>query len=715
MSSDSVELTGQGKVVGKSPNSRPVLRWEVVRRFTAAGASVGLLVGICEAVFLHTTPHTPALQEPDVQYVVFFLAPLVNLAGFGVLGLGLGVAAAWGRSANPWRISSLLAAGLGVTGAFVASLVQLHHVGLRRVVEPENLPLPLACCFGVFALALPALKLSWSRLAPLFSPKPSRLFGHMARILFWTMAIAVAGLISFLATESSRLASAHDARAKPGRQPNIVLISLDTVRADHLSTYGYPRPTTPHIDRLAGQGVLFENAFSPASWTLPSHAAMFTELLPHQHGADWFRPLDAGPSTLAEVLRSLGYETAGFNSNLYYGQKGWGLAQGFEIYEDNGSSLRHNLAATHMARVLFQPLYERFDTYDALPRRNAGEVNRGVLRWFRQRSTRPFFLFINYFDAHEPYFAPPPYDRRFGQVPDAVQRKVRPMIDDEERFPWPLTEEEKSSLIAGYDNCLAYLDSEVGQLLRFLADSPGWSHTVVIITSDHGESFGEHGRYSHGRDLYRETLQVPLIILGPGIPAGLRIPHIARIREIFPTILGFALDHDSSFARYSLCRYWTPGFRPEPFDEMVVSELNPFFHETGRPLAISLMTAEWHYLHHSSGRRELYRWPTDPEESLNLSELPEYEGTLQALHQQLYEYVGLSFRPWHGPEYLFALDRPPDYSYLLDTTFGLKLQTSLPPHLSRVGACQAVLAPAHPAPRQLQPEQRDLIKSLPYQ
>jgi arylsulfatase A-like enzyme len=484
------------------------------------------------------------------------------------------------------------------------------------------------------------------------------------------------------------------------------------VRADHLSTYGYFRPTTPNLDRLATQGVLFENAIAPSPWTLTTHASLFTGLLPHQHGADWAIPLDGGPRTLAEILRSQGYETAGFTSNLYYCQNGWGIGRGFDEYEDDSSSLRNNLAATLAGHLLAQPLYQQFVRYDLFARRNARDVNGDVLRWFRQRSSRPFFLFINYFDAHDPYLAPPPFDSRFGKLTDAVVRVVNSI--DGVRVRRPLYGKDQESLVAGYDNSLAFLDDQVGKLVQVLAASPDWKNTIVIITSDHGEAFGEHVMYGHGWNAYREVLHVPLIILGPGIPAGLRASHIAPIYEIFPTVLDLALGGRPPFRRTSLRRFWTPGFQPEPFDESVVSELIPNLHGPDRKAYITLMTAEWHYLEDSLGRAELYHWTTDPREKINLIDAPEHQGIVNELRARLRQQIAFSVRPWRGSEYLLALDQP-GYSFLQEIAFGREGQNPPSSPQLRVGYAQSLFAPGN-SPSRRQPVKRDedLLRSLPY-
>jgi arylsulfatase A-like enzyme len=280
--------------------------------------------------------------------------------------------------------------------------------------------------------------------------------------------------------------------------------------------------------------------------------------------------------------------------------------------------------------VLVQPLYGSLVSSNSFDRRDASEVNRDIVRWFGTRSKRLFFLFVNYFDAHYPYDAPRPYDHRFGKVPQAAIRRA---ADSGFRghVPEPLLED-RSALVTAYDNCLAYLDDQVGQLVRFLARSPEWANTVVIITSDHGEAFGEHRVYGHGMNLYREVLHVPLIFLGPGIPAGRRVAHVAPLREIFQTVIDLVSGPNPIFDRTSLRRFWRPSLKIRPSDDVAISELVS---------SISVTTPEWHYIYSGNGRSELYHWTTDPQERIDLSEHLEGQRTLHVPRVALSHDIGI--------------------------------------------------------------------------
>ena len=686
---------------------------ERVARFCLLGAMVGFFLGIFEAALLYFVPWLPTLVEPDVGYVVWFVVPLMNLLVYGFLGAGLGCLASVGRAPSPERSMALAAGLLGVAGAHVAWAIALVHVWTGEANALADLKIPLAW-LGIVsgtAFLLAGLLRRWApRVYGVATCWPVR---PASKVLLGTTAILVAALsVHQLRRLDLPFFEQANATESPVR-PNIILISLDTVRADHLSAYGYQRLTTPNLDHLAKQGVLFEEAVAPSSWTLTSHASILTGLLPHQHEANIYEPVDEAPRTLAEILQSHGYETAGFNANNAYGQGSWGLGQGFEIYDDSRSMILHNLPRTLVARVILWPIRLHWIPQGLNSfRRNAAQVNQDVVRWFRHRSSRPYFLFVNYFDVHGPYYAPPPYDNRFGAMSEA---SVKALIFSD-AFPDrpPLTPEDYASFMNGYDNCLAFLDDQLGRLLGEISRSPDWSNTIVIVTSDHGEAFGTHGSYLHGRNLYyEEALHVPLMIAGPGVPAGARISHPARLRELFPTILDMALGHEVPFHHKSLRRFWTPGFRPGQADDWVISELVPFLPDY-RPAMISVTTSEWHFIHNSSGNSELYRWRDDRQEKNDLSVDSQYRQMVEDMERRLDELVGTSVGPWRDPEYLLALDRP-GRPFLNAALLGnLKAPAAHFP-LSRVGSAQAYFTPGRrSSPKRPLPAEVQSLRSLPY-
>ncbi|HMD83786.1 MAG TPA: sulfatase-like hydrolase/transferase [Terriglobia bacterium] len=669
-----------------------------IGRCTALGVLLGLLIGALEGMCRYRYPDPRIFLTPSVSYVILFLGPLLDGLAAGFFGLLTGLFIA--SRSRIGRLASLIGGVCLVAGLVFAIREDLRDVAV--MVLKGRVPFRFLLAGGAGMLLVGAGVYIGGRLLPLRT---------LSALLAGVYVLLLAGVGVYALRPPMHRTEVAAKPAGPVAAPNIILITLDTLRADHLSLYGYPRPTTPKLDQWARQGVVFENAIASSSWTLPSHASIFTGLLPHQHGADWAKPLDPSWWTLAEVLSLRGYESAGFTANLGNGWMGLGMGNGFELYDDDSTSVRHNLKSLLLGNRLLQPFYEKYVLPDTFDRRDAGQINRDVLRWFHHRSPQPYYLFINYFDVHEPYLAPAYFPSRLGQVSPWVVGRIESLMDRENN-QLSLPAEDTESLMTGYDNCLAFLDDSVGELLDSLSRLPGWENTIVIITSDHGEGFGEHGTYSHASNLHREVLRVPLMIFGPKIPARLRISHLVRIQELFETILQLAGMDNPPFERASLERFWRPGFEPEDFDEFVVSELSLGMPS---PSPISLTTPEWQYLRDSQGNEELYRWVSDPTEKFNLAKSPESQKVLRDLQTKLRATIDESLRPWTGTEYLTALGKSDRaLASAAQLTPHLDSSSAHPPGIP-IGTSQAffprralTLSQRPPTPEE------ELLRSLPY-
>jgi arylsulfatase A-like enzyme len=429
--------------------------------------------------------------------------------------------------------------------------------------------------------------------------------------------------------------------------PNVLLLVLDTVRADDLSLYGYPHPTTPNLVRLAARGVRFDRAFATAPWTAPSHASMFTGRWPHELSVAWNRPLDATNATLAEFLRARGYATGGFVANTIYCSYETGLDRGFAHYEDYDVSLRGVLFCSALVERTISFLDRSPAIAAALGvgetrpatsrmRKSAARINRDFLTWLdrheKRERDRPFFAFLNYFDAHHPYFTPaadcgtePEHDRCFDPRPESPG-DVRLIKNWWEVDKGRLGPGDVALVRAAYDRCIASLDRALGQLFEALERRGVLRDTLVVVTADHGEHFGEQGLYGHGCSLYAPELHVPLLILPPeggaSLAPGTVIREPVSLRNLAATIvsaLGPSAIAASPFPGRSLLS--------EPPGDLVLSELetppesdpNHGASPVCRGPLVSFVDQGFHYIRDGDGREELYDLENDHGETHDLA------------------------------------------------------------------------------------------------
>jgi arylsulfatase A-like enzyme len=455
------------------------------------------------------------------------------------------------------------------------------------------------------------------------------------------MRSTVAGLLAALimlagASSGGRLVSDYRALATlPAPPPdarNVILIVWDTVRAANLSVYDYPRDTTPNLARWARQGVRYQRAVAPAPWTYPSHASFFTGHWPFQLRSQWKYTLDAPVPTLAEQLASLGYETAGFSANTLFCSYETKLDRGFTHFVDYPLTARSLFTRTVAGQWLLEHFILAGQFYESkwirFQSRNAAAINREFLDWLAsRRPERPFLAYLNYFDAHEPYVPPPDYEGRFGIKPRSV-RDYRFLLDYGAPGWKNISVRDVALARDCYDDCIAFLDDQLGRLLDQLRDRGALDNTLVIITSDHGESFGDHGLYLHPGSLYLDEIAVPLVILAPGAPANRLVTEPVSLRDLPATVFDvLGLAARSPFPGCSLAACWRamPGM-PSPEVSPVLSEYTtePAFRPQPegtlerRNVQMSLVGANRHYIRDGSGREELYDLTCDTRESDNL-------------------------------------------------------------------------------------------------
>ncbi|MFQ5746599.1 MAG: sulfatase [Gemmatimonadota bacterium] len=384
--------------------------------------------------------------------------------------------------------------------------------------------------------------------------------------------------------------------------PNVLLIILDTVRARSLSLYGHPQPTTPFLERLAERGVTFDHAFSPSPWTLPAHGSLFTGRYTNEMSTDWRVPLDDTQATLAEVLGEAGYATAGFAANPFNTTREAGIARGFAHFRDFRRTPRQIFEATSLGQALESLRARHIPNRHWYDRKDAAVVTTEFLRWLRSTGRRPFFAFLNLYDAHKPYH-PPPAFRWDGD--DAAYG---------------------SDLLARYHRAIAFIDRDLETMLAELGRRGELDHTIVIVSSDHGELFGEHGLWEHGNALYRQLLRVPLLVTYPGaVPEGVRVDHPVTLRDIAATVLDLTgVPPDNRIPGASLARYWNGSGAEAESGPPLLSEVSQSIRgPPNEPIALgdmeSLVDGDLHYIRNGDGSEELYDMAADPDELRDLT------------------------------------------------------------------------------------------------
>jgi arylsulfatase A-like enzyme len=611
----------------------------------------GLVAGVLEVGTIILRKQT---FDPNKLYGMgrhfLWVIPLSNLCVFLGLGIILGlVATIWPRRGS-W-IATRLFCGFLLLPSLLIAIPQIYSMAW------------LVIMLGVAANIVPPLE------------RRTAAIRRLVRFSFPVAALLAVSPAAYL-WGSDRIKARHE-RAQPlpeGSRQNVIFIVLDTVAAGHLNLYGYKRPTSTTLAELAGRGIRFDFAQSTSSWTLPSHASMFTGRWPHELSAGWRTPLDQAYPTVAEILASQGYATAGFAANTQYCARDSGLARGFTEYHD---FIYPELSGLRMAVLVKRPidglrwldgflgsqlnlstsqLYGRFISWLlASDRKEARMVTREFLDWLgRRQPDRPYFAFLNYFDAHWPYRLSGSSIHRFGTGPKNDRQRV--LIDDW----WSLdkhgvSQQELGFVSDAYDDCIADLDEQLGRLFDELVRRGELDRTWLILVSDHGESFGEHtGVFCHGTSLYQTELHVPLVIIPPGGMTSTQVvADTVSLRDLAATILDLAgLKASTRFPGESLARFWTAGAPPkatrnqsagpdQALSEVVPNEdmnSEPASHPNRKWPVAALVEKEWSYIRRDGdAREELFRLPDDAYEQRNLAASPSAEPTLKRMRAALGE------------------------------------------------------------------------------
>ena len=544
---------------------------EVAALAIVCGAGAGYIEGAILLVrryllgqFIFTTP------------MVVWMAPLAYLFVFAPMGLGV----------------------------LILRLIFRRQIGIK----------PVALAFGAWgAFGITALLLD-KHIHPLavlvitigLGVQFSRMMGNRAvRRLILPVAVVLLGVTGSLTLGSQRALAWLETRrvaglpdARPGA-PNVLFIIWDTVRSGSLSLYGYDRPTTPYLETWAAEGVVFDQAIAPGPWTLPSHATMFTGHPAHELSTDFLKPLDRVYPTLAEAFRTEGYLTVAMVANVIYTSRDGGVLRGFDHQESYGITRAQLRLSPELAQA-YRRRQEWRNPHRFYARSGARSISDRFLRWLDARGDQPYFAFLNYYDAHRPYLAPP---------------ELR------EKFANPLNPQQ-----GWYDAAIAKLDAELERLLGELDRRGELDNTIVVLTSDHGELFGEHDLTGHANALYLPLLRVPLVMwCRTCLPRERRIVAPVSLTDIAATVSSLTgLTPALPFPGHSLAKLWGPDSSSAPGSPLVSSvtkgiRVQSHFPVQWGPMA-SLVEGGYHYILDSRGKQELFDLSANLDEAVNLIE-----------------------------------------------------------------------------------------------
>lgn len=407
--------------------------------------------------------------------------------------------------------------------------------------------------------------------------------------------------------------AAHDKR------PNILLVVLDSARADRMSSYGYNRPTTPHLDGIAGEGVRFAAAISESTWTLPVAFTLATGLTPREHRGEAHRRLPPDLPAVADLLRQSGYDTFAGSANAFWGPR-CGLDRGFRTFTFPAKHLR---LTRYFVRYLAQP---------------AGWTDEGgaaliasFLKWLR-RASEPWFALLWLDEVHYPYVAPQPYTTRFCERPLGFARRLR--LANRMRSPLNVAatadEEELQDLRGLYDGGLAYADMLMGRLRTALQDRGLWADARALIFGDHGDMLGEKGLVGHGAgaSIYQPLIHIPLIMHAPEVGGGLVSSALVQVADVTETVASWggvaAQLAESGAGRVNLLNAATGDGRVAALCEREAlterrqnreKQRTPAFDFTPHQChEAAVLAYGWKLIERSDGRNELYHLLSDPHE-----------------------------------------------------------------------------------------------------
>jgi arylsulfatase A-like enzyme len=606
-------------------------QWPLIGMLFGVYASIGLLCGAAGGAWLARKGRTPLPGEhKDLACLILAVAFTTNLAAAWplarseeialLIAIALIVAFCGALNSAVWRRRMAFLASPAIL-----SLLLLIGPWMSREALPNNSGWAKT---GASLLAIGGLLSMAALRQRIFDKKPlSKLSkataGAIAVALLWTATLAPG-------TKSLGHAAPLAVPSAP-EKPNILLITMDTVRADHISAYGYERDTTPYLREFAREATVYEHAIASDGFTLPTHASIFTGLYPSWHGATfqpgkrYNMPLAPRSRTLAGILRADGYWTVEAVANYGYLGPGEGLEQGFALTEAN--------LAVHLSDAK-RPFYLREAAIKLLTHAGgtaeffqsylrATDINRHAFALFEEARTRrrPFFMFLNYMDAHSPYFAPLPFRERFSTggshlspLTTDTYAAIRDSVNAGKRV---LDEKERRFLLSHYDGGIAFIDAGLKDVIKRLRELGLYDNTLVIITSDHGEAFGEHNSMAHGNgSVYQDQVHVPLLIKYPDQHQAYQSDALVSQVDLMPTVLDLAgIEIPRSLQGHSLRGSQNQqGSAVFAEGEGRSQNANPRLRGSRR----AVFSGNWKLIAWSAGNPELYNLAADPGELHNL-------------------------------------------------------------------------------------------------
>jgi len=586
------------------PGTTRLLERGVLSALLAFAVVVGLLAGLADTAAPYVFPSLAAQWQNALpaswsQLTVFVaFAVVTDLALVLVAAFGIGIPLSLIARITRIQPASLATVGKTLLLGGAACYLLNGWVAMSVLATGHDQSPFVRVCIGLGSLVLLVL-------AGVICRRLSRRRTRYAALRgFAPAALVLAALTGVrFATQPNQAQAARSPARMARPHPNIVLITLDTLRRDFVGCYGNPWIRTPALDALAADGVVFDAAISQAPSTTPSHCSIMTGVYPVEHGAVNGRPMDPRLVTLADVLRSGGYRTAAFTSATTTRSINTGLQRGFERYSDSLVPWSELFGRDELQHLIFFYLVG-FSQYSQLPGR---VVTARATRWLEQRGETPFFVWLHYFDAHQPFGSPAPFRGMYaGQLADVV-----PMRGERER----------------YAEDVSYVDHQLGRILAELKRRRLYDDALIVVTSDHGEAFGEwHDKLvetGHGLYLSDVTQRVPLIVKPPrSRRRGTRIARQVELIDLAPTILDWVGLHTPA-QMHGASRVADLNGEAKPGDERfarafctvhVAADSGSRYVEQ-----LAIRTGRWKYVTRPELREsELYDLRTDPDERENV-------------------------------------------------------------------------------------------------